>query len=542
MDEAARESFEEDGAVEEVVHATEVEETVGLLDSSRRARFDIEVAKPTTSNVDVQDGKFRVLFGTKEFERETMELLKLAIPTSAMNLLSFAVTTLSLLFVGRVSTLDLSGILLANSIFNVTGISLVVGLASGMETLCSQAFGAQHYVLVGVLLQRALVLVGMLCVVLSVSWLGCYPVLIWIGQEEAVAEIASKCVLCLIPGLFGVALFFCLRTYLAMQSIVLPAMYVTSVGSIFSISFNYVLVMVFHLGAVGSAMATSVTFIAEGSMLLWYVQRMHRGTKGTAKCTWGGWTQDALHGWTEYLVVAMPSAAMLCLEWWVFEIAVAMAGLLSNPEVSVAAFGIGYQTLTLSFAIPYGMSSASATRVGMFLGKGQPRAAILSVHASLLITFVVQLFLSMAVVLLRHSIGSFFSSEQVVVQAVAGVIPFVAGAILGDGFNATMSGVLRGAGRQKLGFYINFVVFYLVALPLSWLAGFHLDHGIQGLWLGLLVGLWIQPVCLFFIMLLLDWGKEARRAFQVVARQEDSPDLVQAANGVDHGDESGTAL
>jgi len=541
MEEDAHEPVVEEG-LPEVVNATEEDETVGLLDPSRRARFDVEAAKPGTSDVDHQDGKFCVLFGLKEFEKETVELLKLTIPTSAMNVLSFAVTTLSIIFVGRVSTLDLSGTLLANSIFNVTGISLVVGLASGMETLCSQAFGAQHYVLVGVLLQRALVLVGILCVVLAISWCGCYPVLIWIGQEEAVARIASNCVLYLIPGLFGIALFFCLRTYLAMQSVVLPAMYVTVVGAVVAISSNYLLVVVFERGAIGSAIASSVTFIAEGLLLSWYVHRRHKSTKGSTKCTWGGWTRDALHGWTEYLAVAIPSAAMLCLEWWVFEIAVGMAGLLSDPEVSVAAFGIGYQTLTLSFAVPYGMSSASSTRVGMFLGRGLPRLAILSVHASLLITFAIQLFLSMVIVLLRHSIGSFFSSEQVVVRAVAGVIPFVAGAVLGDGFNATMSGVLRGAGRQKLGFYINLIVFYFIALPLSWLVGFRLDQGIRGLWLGLLVGLWIQPACLFLIMLLLDWRAEAKRAYEVVTRQEDSPELQHTVAGVEPVHENGLVL
>eukprot|EP00894_Picocystis_sp_ML_P001978 jgi/Pico_ML_1/52495/g3193.t1 len=100
MEEDAHEPVVEE-ELPEVVNATEEDETVGLLDPSRRARFDVEAAKPGTSDVDHQDGKFCVLFGLKEFEKETVELLKLTIPTSAMNVLSFAVTTLSIIFVGR---------------------------------------------------------------------------------------------------------------------------------------------------------------------------------------------------------------------------------------------------------------------------------------------------------------------------------------------------------------------------------------------------------------------------------------------------------
>jgi len=46
---------------------------------------------------------------------------------------------------------------LSTTLYNVSGLSLLLGFASAMETFCGQAYGARNYKLVGVVLQRALV-------------------------------------------------------------------------------------------------------------------------------------------------------------------------------------------------------------------------------------------------------------------------------------------------------------------------------------------------------------------------------------------------
>lgn len=66
-------------------------------------------------------------------------LTKLSIPLLIQNLLSFSTTVIAIAFVGHLNRPDLlSSAVLANSVFNVTGYSLMQGLASGMESLCSQ--------------------------------------------------------------------------------------------------------------------------------------------------------------------------------------------------------------------------------------------------------------------------------------------------------------------------------------------------------------------------------------------------------------------
>jgi hypothetical protein len=43
---------------------------------------------------------------------------------------------------------------------------------------------------------------------------------------------------------------------------------------------------------------------------------------------WGGFSREALSSLLPYLSVALPGAAMICLDWWAFEALTLLAGLL----------------------------------------------------------------------------------------------------------------------------------------------------------------------------------------------------------------------
>lgn len=66
-------------------------------------------------------------------------LLFLAVPLMLQSLSSMLLTLISTVFVGRLDdAVALSGVVLASSVYNVTGVSLVIGLSSALDTLCGQ--------------------------------------------------------------------------------------------------------------------------------------------------------------------------------------------------------------------------------------------------------------------------------------------------------------------------------------------------------------------------------------------------------------------
>ena len=45
-------------------------------------------------------------------------------------------------------------------------------------------------------------------------------------------------------------------------------------------------------------------------------------------------TMDAFTGWGEYLKISLPSTAMICSEWWAFEVLTFLAGILGVAELA----------------------------------------------------------------------------------------------------------------------------------------------------------------------------------------------------------------
>lgn len=102
-------------------------------------------------------------------------------------------------------------------------------------------------------------------------------------------------------------------------------------------------------------------------------------------------------------------------------------------------------------------------------------------------------------------------APQVVAQS-ADTLLIVACAILGDGINCTLNGMLRGCGRQTLGAGLNVTSFWGVALPLGWVLGFRRGWGVSGLWWGLVTGNYLLTGTLLVVLATTDWGHQVRRA------------------------------
>jgi len=89
----------------------------------------------------------------------------------------------------------------------------------------------------------------------------------------------------------------------------------------------------------------------------------------------------------------------------------------------------------------------------------------------------------------RYSLTALFTHDEDVTYIVMQVLPLFAVMQVFDATAATAHGLLRGIGRQYVGGYTNLLSFYLVALPISFTAGFALGWEMIGLWVGVTIGL-----------------------------------------------------
>ncbi|XP_051137946.1 protein DETOXIFICATION 49-like [Andrographis paniculata] len=439
--------------------------------------------------------------------RESLSLAATAFPIAATGLLLYSRSAVSMLFLGRLGPLPLAGGSLALAFANISGYSILSGLAAGMDPLCTQAAGAGKFPLLGLSLQRTVLLLLLASLPISLLWLHVSNILTLFGQDSAIAAQAQAFLFFSLPDLIAQSFLHPLRIYLRTQSITLPATFCAAAAMLMHIPINYLLVVKLDLGIKGVAISGVLTNVNVVVLLIGYVI-----ISKVYKKSWEGVSPECFSGWKPLLDLAVPSCAAVCLEWWWYEIMILLCGLLKNPAAAVAAMGILIQTTSLIYIFPSSLSFSVSTRVGNLIGAGRVAAARAAAGVGMAGSFMIGAAALIFAVAVRNIWARMFTGDEEIIGLTAAALPIIGLCELGNCPQTTGCGVLRGTARPKVGANINLGCFYLVGMPVAVGLAFWGGMDFRGLWLGLLAA---QAACVATMMAVLrrtDWEAEARRA------------------------------
>jgi MATE family multidrug resistance protein len=184
---------------------------------------------------------------------------------------------------------------------------------------------------------------------------------------------------------------------------------------------------------------------------------------------------------------------------WAFEVLTLMASVL-GPD-AVDAQTIILQISILTFMFPYGVGVASASIVGNALGAGDVSLARSSGNLALLLIFVLDFILAVGLVTLGPFYIAILTTNPEVIKTTTSLLPFLAVFLLLDGLQGVASGILRGAGKQKLGAVLGFITYYAIGLPMAWFLTFKCHIGVAGLIIGISTGTVFQTSILMSLLL-----------------------------------------
>lgn len=439
--------------------------------------------------------------------REIKKIGYLAGPMAAVTLSQYLLQVISMMMVGHLGQLYLSSTAIAVSLATVTGLTLLLGMASALETLCGQAYGAKQYKKIGTQTYTAIFCLSIVCIPLSMLWIYVGRLLVYIGQDPQISHEAGRFIVCLIPTLYGSAALQPLIRYYLMQSMILPLIISSTVTIAIHVPLCWVLV--FHTGLqnIGAAFAMDISIWLNVIILASYMRFSPACEKTRVPIS-----SEIFHGTKEFFRFAIPSAVMICLEGWSFEFIVLLSGLLPNPELETSVLSVCLNTIATLYSIPYGLSGAVSTRVSNALGAGNPQGARISVFTVMLLTVMEAILISATLFGCRNIFGFVFSNEMEVVNYVAKIAPLLSLSVIMDALQASLSGVARGCGWQHIGAYVNLASFYLFGIPIAVLLGFWLQLRGKGLWIGILCGATLQTILLSVITSFTNWKKQAEMA------------------------------
>ncbi|TKY45709.1 TRANSPARENT TESTA protein 12 [Spatholobus suberectus] len=397
-------------------------------------------------------------------------------------------------------------------------------MASAVQTVCGQAFGAKKHAAMGIILQRAIILHIGAAVILSFLYWFSGDFLKAIRQSDTIADQGQVFARGLIPQLYAFAISCPMQRFLQAQNIVNPLAYMAVGVFLLHVLLNWLVVYVFDLGLLGASLTLSFSWC-----LLVLLNGLYILLSPRCKETWTGFSVDAFRGIWPYFKLTVASAVMLCLEIWYNQGLVILSGLLPNPTVALDSISIcmNYWNLDINFML--GLMAAASVRVSNELGAAHPRVTKFSVFIVNGTSILISLVFCVIILIFRVPMSQLFTSDAEVIEAVSNLTPLLTISVFLNGIQPILSGVAIGSGWQATVAYVNLACYYIIGLPIGCVLGFKTSLGVAGIWWGMVVGVLLQIVTLIILTARTKWDVEVEKATGRVKRAAENETLDQLA-------------
>jgi MATE family multidrug resistance protein len=418
---------------------------------------------------------------------ELSALLTLGIPMALTQLAGFAIYTIDVLMIGRLSPEDLAAASLGTVIYFLFYM-IGIGPVMAVTPLASQALGADKNEVydVRISVRMALWTIGIMTPL--VLWVVSFaePIAIAFGQDPDLSKKAGAYVFVLAFGWPFAMAIMALRNFLASIGKTRIPLVLAIVTTIINALLNYVLIFGMYgfpkLGLVGAGVASSIaTDIGFGFFIAYiYIdqdsKRFHI-LHNFWKPHWYRLREIVSLGW--------PISITTVFEGMLFNACVFLMGILGVMQV--AAYQIALNVAALAFMLPWGLSMAGGVRIGLARGaQNQPavkRAALTTVFAAV-------------VGIMLFAIPIALAPE------------FVAGLYMElEATQVAANQLLRGLKDVRWAMVLAGISFWAIGFPVAYYLGLKTEAGAVGIWYGLLASLFAASVLLGARLWYLVWRK-----------------------------------
>ncbi|CAI9762430.1 unnamed protein product [Fraxinus pennsylvanica] len=461
------------------------------------------------------DGDYLPIRGLKPWWRvfciETAKLWKIGGPIAFQIFCQFGSGSVTTMFVGHLGDIELSAFSIALSVVGTFAFGLLLGMGSALETLCGQAFGAGQIHMLGVYMQRSIIILFATCVLLLPLYVFATPILKLLGQEDAIANPAGVYTLLIAPQLFSLSVTFPTQKFLQAQSKVLVLAWIAAFALVSQAFLCWLFIYVFGWGTIGASVAFDLTSWVTAFAQFGYVV-------GWCKDGWKGFSWAAFKDLWAFVRLSLASAVMLCLEIWYMMSIVVLAGNFDNAVTAVGSLTICTNIDGWESMLFIGVNAAISVRVSNELGLGHPRATKYSVYVTVFQSLLIGILCMIIVLATRNHFAIIFTHSEPMQRAVARLSVLLGVTMLLNSVQPVISGVAIGGGWQALVAYINLACYYVFGLPLGYFLGYVTNFGVMGLWGGMIAGVALQTLLLLVVLYKTNWSKEVDQTTERMRR------------------------
>ncbi|ARS35097.1 MATE family efflux transporter [Pontibacter actiniarum] len=429
-----------------------------------------------------------------EYKEHFSKNFTLAYPVVLSQLGHILVSVFDSLMVGQTGTLPLAAASLGNSIFTIT-LVFGLGVSYSITPLIAAADGRHNYTRISLLLLNGLVSNVLLGILLFIVGYFLSPYITVLDQPANVVELAVPYINVLFLSMVPLMVFQAFRQFAEGLSLTKQAMYISIVANALNIVLNYILIfgkLGFEpMGLLGAGWATLISRVVMAlAMAAWvlYAKRfaVFRRFLRLRHLSF-------IHMYRIYKL-GLPISGQMIFEMGAFSFSAIMIGWLGAREL--AAHQIAINIASVTYMMASGIAAAATIRVGNQKGLGNFDAMRMAGFSNIAMGVVFMIGSGLLMVLFKNYIPMLYIDDPAVIQLASGLLVIAALFQISDGIQVVGLGALRGLEDVRIPSLISLVAYWVIGLPVGYFLCFKAGFGVDGIWMGLLVGLSVAAVLL----------------------------------------------
>ncbi|MGX7102192.1 MATE family efflux transporter [Gemella sanguinis] len=431
--------------------------------------------------------KEEVMYQGENIKERGKIFIKLLLPVLIYQVISYSSGMIGTFMAGHYSPTDLAGVSMGVNIWNPVMYTLNA-IVLAIVPIVSHLIGKKREEEIPVMVRQFLYIAVLISIILVIALNTlAAPIVDSLGMDAKIATITKNYLYYESFGVLSIFLYVVLRSF--MDSLGLTRL--SMIMMIISVPVNVTLAYGFifgkfgmpELGGAGNAIAVSLTYTVLFFIALFLTLKHPKINKYKIFKKEG----IRFKYWGEIFKLGIPIAIATALETVVFSTLSLMVSRFDTTIIASHQAALNFSGFL--YSLPISVANTATIIVAYHVGAKNYKLAKSYTALSVALGVISSGVAGLIVLLFDTQIPYLYSTDSGVIDLTAHLLIFAIGFALCDSFASALAGVLRGYKKVVPICLAMFVGYYIVGIPVAYYLVFTKGVGIDGLWIGWIIGL-----------------------------------------------------
>ena len=431
--------------------------------------------------------KEEVMYQGENIKERGKMFIKLLLPVLIYQVISYSSGMIGTFMAGHYSPTDLAGVSMGVNIWNPVMYTLNA-IVLAIVPIVSHLIGKKREEEIPVMVRQFLYIAVLISIILVIALNTlAAPIVDSLGMDAKIATITKNYLYYESFGVLSIFLYVVLRSF--MDSLGLTRL--SMIMMIISVPVNVTLAYGFifgkfgmpELGGAGNAIAVSLTYTVLFFIALFLTLKHPKINKYKIFKKEG----IRFKYWGEIFKLGIPIAIATALETVVFSTLSLMVSRFDTTIIASHQAALNFSGFL--YSLPVSVANTATIIVAYHVGAKNYKLAKSYTALSVALGVISSGVAGLIVLLFDTQIPYLYSTDSGVIDLTAHLLIFAIGFALCDSFASALAGVLRGYKKVVPICLAMFVGYYIVGIPVAYYLVFTKGVGIDGLWIGWIIGL-----------------------------------------------------